>query len=137
MEADTLEDALEQIKDGEVDCDDSEEMYKLNNGNGAVVCDSCSTIIEQNLSFKEYVNTHSGWDLCERCKSGITIVDNFDRIASMLEFNDKDEFYFLQIIQRKKDGNVTQIGNNGYRTIKTYYIYSVEQLRRRKLRNYA
>lgn len=104
-------------------------MYKLNNGNGAVVCDSCSTIIEQNLSFKEYVNTHSGWDLCERCKSGITIVDNFDRIASMLEFNDKDEFYFLQVIQRKKDGNVTQIGNNGYRTIKTYYIYSVEQLR--------
>lgn len=77
-------------------------MYKLNNGNGAVVCDSCSIIVEQNLSFKEYVNTHSGWDLCERCKSGITIVDNFDRIASMLEFNDKDEFYFLQIIQRKR-----------------------------------
>lgn len=107
-------------------------MYKLNNGNGAVVCDSCSTIIEQNLSFKEYVNTHSGWDLCERCKSGITIVDNFDRIASMLEFNNQDEFYFLQIIQRKKDGNVTQIGNNGYRTIKTYYIFSKDQFLTKK-----
>lgn len=27
VEADTLEDALEQIKDGEVDCDDFEELY--------------------------------------------------------------------------------------------------------------
>lgn len=32
-------------------------------------------------------------------------------------------------LEQIKDGEVTQIGNNGYRTIKTYYIYSVEQLR--------
>lgn len=48
------------------------------------------------------------------------IVDNFDQI---LEFNDPNEFYFLQIIQRKKDGCVTDTGNNGYRTVKTYYIF--------------
>lgn len=57
------------------------------------------------------------------------IVDNFDQI---LEFNDPNEFYFLQIIQRKKDGCVTDTGNNGYRTIKTYYIFSKEQLERKR-----
>ena len=54
------------------------------------------------------------------------IVDNFDQILDILEFNDPNEFYFLQIIQRKKDGCVTDTGNNGYRTIKTYYIFSKE-----------
>ena len=29
------------------------------------------------------------------------IVDNFDQILDILEFNDPNEFYFLQIIQRK------------------------------------
>lgn len=103
-------------------------MYKFNGGNGAVVCDGCSIIMEQNIPFSRYRNEHSGYDFCERCLSNLTIVDNFDRIESILEFNNQDEFYFLQIIQRKKDGNITQIGNNGYRTIKTYYIFSKEQL---------
>ena len=57
------------------------------------------------------------------------IVDNFDQI---LEFNDPNEFYFLQIVQRKKDGCVTDTGNNGYRTVKTYYIFSREQLERKR-----
>ena len=37
----------------------------------------------------------------------IKIVDNFDLLADKLfpEPLDEDEFYFLQIIQRKKDGN--------------------------------
>ena len=60
------------------------------------------------------------------------IVDNFDLIMNALEFNDPNEFYFLQIIQRKKDGNVTDTGNNGYRTIKTYYIFSKEQLEKKR-----
>lgn len=49
------------------------------------------------------------------------VIDNFDQILDILEFNNSDEFYFLQIIQRKKDGCVTDTGNNGYRTVKTYY----------------
>ena len=60
------------------------------------------------------------------------VVDNFDLISSALEWNNKDEFYFLQIIQRKKDGNDTGRGNNGARTIKTYYIFNQDDFSRRK-----
>lgn len=60
-------------------------------------------------------------------------VDNFDKIKQLLHFEDKDDFYFLQIIQRKKDGcNVNDSGNNGYRKVKTYYISSIEELERRR-----
>ena len=107
-------------------------MFKINGGNGAVVCDGCSTIIKNGIAYSEYKETSSGYDLCAECRSNIIEVDNFNRIYEILKFNNKDEFYFLQIIQRKKDGNVTDTGNNGYRTIKTYYIYSVEQLRKKE-----
>ena len=30
-------------------------------------------------------------------------INNFDGIRDLLTFDDKDDFYFLQIIQRKKD----------------------------------
>ena len=60
------------------------------------------------------------------------IIDNFDIIRRLLKFDDKDDFYFLQIIQRKKDGNDVPSANNSYRTIKTYYIRSVEDFDRRK-----
>lgn len=60
------------------------------------------------------------------------IVDNFDIIRGLLRFDDKDDFYFLQIIQRKKDGNQVPSANSGYRTIKTYYIRSIEDFDRRK-----
>ena len=59
-------------------------------------------------------------------------VDNFDIIRGLLKFDDKDDFYFLQIIQRKKDENIVPSANNGYRTIKTYYIRSLEDFDRRK-----
>lgn len=57
------------------------------------------------------------------------IVDNFNLIRQFLKFEDKDDFYFLQIIERKKDGNnVPQKNrNNGYRTVKSYYIRSMEE----------
>lgn len=59
-------------------------------------------------------------------------IKNFDIIKNFLTFDDKDDFYFLQIIQRKKDGNQIPSANNGYRTIKTYYIRSLEDFDRRK-----
>lgn len=62
----------------------------------------------------------------------MTTVDNFDLIESIMDFKNSNEFYFIQIIQRKKDGCDTQIGNNGYRTIKVYYIFSKEQFLRKK-----
>lgn len=58
-------------------------------------------------------------------------IDNFEQIKGLLKFDDKDDFYFLQIIQRKKDGNNVPSANNGYRTIKTYYIKSIEDYERR------
>lgn len=59
------------------------------------------------------------------------IVDNFELIKTLLKFEDKDDFYFCQIIQRKKDGNEVPSANNGYRTIKSYYIRSFEDYERR------
>ena len=59
-------------------------------------------------------------------------INNFYAIKNLLTFDDKDDFYFLQIIQRKKDGNRVPSANNGYRTIKTYYIRSLEDFDRRK-----
>lgn len=53
-------------------------------------------------------------------------VDNFNLIRPHLLFNNKNEFYFIQIIQRKKDGNEGLHVRNGYRLIKSYYIYSVD-----------
>ena len=62
----------------------------------------------------------------------MAITDNFKLIEKLLRFKDKDDFYFTQIIQRKKDGNEVPSANNGYRTIKTYYIRSVEDFNRRR-----
>lgn len=102
-------------------------MFKFNNGRGAVVCDSCRTIIKDNVSPTDYKSISKGIDFCDQCSIDLKEVDNFDLITDNLEFNDLDEFYFIQVIQRKKDGNNTDVGNNGYRTIKTFYIYSHEQ----------
>lgn len=56
--------------------------------------------------------------------------DNFDLIKSLLKFEDKDDFYFLQIIQRKKDGN--EVPANGYRTVRPYYIKSEADFEQRR-----
>lgn len=57
------------------------------------------------------------------------MIDNFDLIRPLLSFRSDDDFYFLQILQRKKDhkegGNVKGSNNNS-RLIKAYYIHSLE-----------
>lgn len=58
------------------------------------------------------------------------MVNNFDQIKDLLTFKDETEFYFVQIIQRKKDFKELKkrLGrNNNSRLIKAYYIYSKEQ----------
>lgn len=55
-------------------------------------------------------------------------VDNFDKIKEHLLFNNKDEFYVVQILQRKKDGNTEIHSRQSYRLLKTYYIYSIQDL---------
>ena len=52
------------------------------------------------------------------------MVDNFKLIRDYLKFESEDDFYFLQIVQRKKDGpgpnGIKVTGtNNKSRSIKT------------------
>lgn len=61
-------------------------------------------------------------------------VDNFELIRRFMHFESTDQFYFMQILQRKKDGpgpNGIVCGtNNKARAIKNYCITSVEMLDR-------
>lgn len=59
------------------------------------------------------------------------MIDNFDLIAGLLQFKSPEDFYFVQVIQRKKDHKEEnkRLGrNNNSRLIKAYYIFSLEQL---------
>ena len=61
------------------------------------------------------------------------MIDNFNKIGGLLSFNSDDEFYFIQILQRKIDnpGNIHG-SNNSSRLIKAYYIDSFEKFNRQK-----
>lgn len=61
------------------------------------------------------------------------IVDNFAEIRSLMKFETPNDFYFVQIMQRKKDGNqgVIDSAHNQYRVIKSYYIRSFADFDRR------
>lgn len=58
------------------------------------------------------------------------MTDNKQLIIPLLEFPHKDIFYFVQILQRKKDHKGECLGgsNNNSRLIKAYFITSVEKL---------
>ena len=53
------------------------------------------------------------------------MTDNIQLILPFLKFESKDDFYYLQILQRKKEN--PQIGSNS-RVIKNYYITSEQYL---------
>lgn len=53
------------------------------------------------------------------------MIDNIDKILPFLQFESEDDFYYLQILQRKKEN--PQIGSNS-RVIKNYYVTSKEYL---------
>lgn len=53
------------------------------------------------------------------------MVDNFEQIKGLLTFDSEDDFYFSQIIQRKKEN--PQVGSNSH-VVKTYYIKSKDDL---------
>jgi len=53
------------------------------------------------------------------------MIDNIEIIKDLLKFATDDDFYYLQILQRKKENE--QLGSNS-RVIKNYYIKSVEHL---------
>ena len=58
------------------------------------------------------------------------MTNNIDKIRDLLEFRSDDDFYFLQILQRKKDNKTTNVkvngSNNNARSIKVYYVKSLE-----------
>ena len=51
------------------------------------------------------------------------MIDVFEQIKPLLVFEDKDDFYYLQILQRKKENK--ELGSNS-RVIKNYYINNLE-----------
>lgn len=53
------------------------------------------------------------------------MIDNIEKILPFLKFESEDDFYYLQILQRKKEN--PQLGSNS-RVIKNYYITSQEHL---------
>lgn len=53
------------------------------------------------------------------------MIDNLEKILPYLSFNSNDDFYYLQILQRKKEN--AQLGSNS-RVIKNYYIESAAHL---------
>lgn len=57
------------------------------------------------------------------------MVDNFNEIKKLLLFSSDDEFYFCQILKRKKEN--PELGSNSH-VVKTYYIKSIEELEREK-----
>ncbi|MEN7551679.1 hypothetical protein AAG747_27435 [Rapidithrix thailandica] len=51
------------------------------------------------------------------------MVDNIEKIKALLSFESEDDFYFLQVLQRKKENEST-----ANRVIKSYFIKSMEHL---------
>jgi hypothetical protein len=58
------------------------------------------------------------------------MINNFELIRPLLEFKSEDDFYFIQILQRKKDHKKGKVNgtNNNSRLIKAYYVNSLEYL---------
>lgn len=53
------------------------------------------------------------------------MIDNLNLILPLLQFESEDDFYYLQILQRKKEN--VELGSKS-RVIKNYYIKSVQHL---------
>ena len=51
------------------------------------------------------------------------IVDNWDLIRKHLDFSDPDKFYFIELMQRKKDNPIFPANN---RMVKYYCVYSLD-----------
>ena len=62
------------------------------------------------------------------------MVDNFDKIAPLLDFGGELDFYFVSLILRKKDQTTTYGNkNNSARIIKNYHFFNLEQFREKEI----
>lgn len=57
------------------------------------------------------------------------MVDNFQQISDLLNFDSEDDFYHLQILKRKKEN--PELGSNSH-VIKTYYVSSKAYLEQKR-----
>ena len=57
-------------------------------------------------------------------------VDNFDIIKSILKFDNPEELYYISIMQRNKDGVKVASSHDNCRRIRTFYVFSMEELDR-------
>lgn len=55
------------------------------------------------------------------------MVDNIETLRKTLEFDDPEEFYYITIMQRKKDGHDVIGSHDSARRIRTFYIFSLEE----------
>jgi hypothetical protein len=53
------------------------------------------------------------------------MVDNFKQLSKLLTFDGEDDFYYVQVLKRKKENK--ELGSNSH-IVKTYYIKSAEEL---------
>jgi len=54
------------------------------------------------------------------------MVDNISTIRSTLEFDNPEEFYYISIMQRNKDGVKVASSHDNARRIRTFYVFSLE-----------
>ena len=54
-------------------------------------------------------------------------VDNFDSIRGTLEFDNPEEFYYISLMQRNKDGVKVASSHDNCRRIRTFYVFSLEE----------
>ena len=53
------------------------------------------------------------------------MINNFEQISNLLKWDSEDDFYFVQLMKRKKENK--DLGSNSY-VVKTYYISSLSHL---------
>jgi len=54
------------------------------------------------------------------------MVDNINAIRSTLEFDNPEEFYYISIMQRNKDGVKVAGSHDNARRIRTFYVFTLE-----------
>ena len=96
------------------------------------ICRGVGTGIQEGLKnlWRSYSLGSSSLLLCTfKTKKKQIMIDNFEQISKLLKFEDENEFYFIQVLQRNKENR--ELGSNN-RLVKAYYIYSLEQLEKYK-----
>ena len=58
------------------------------------------------------------------------MVDNINQIRGTLEFDNLEEFYYISIMQRNKDGVKVAGSHDNCRRIRTFYVFSLEEFDR-------